>query len=261
MENEGKRLNKYISDSGYASRRAADALIAAGKVEIQRKHRKDEPENQPFRAKLGDRVFNGDTVFVEGNELPKKEAKKIYIALNKPKGIICTGDSDVPNNVISYLGITEKITYAGRLDKDSEGLLLLTNDGDLIEKITQASHYHEKEYIVTVDKVITESFIYKMKNGVKIRLDDDRNLRGAAARGQDVRYVTTRPCRVKKLDEHTFSITLTQGYNRQIRRMCAALTYSVKSIKRVRICSVRLSGLKTGETRKLTKEEVESLKS
>lgn len=264
MELEGKRLNKYIADAGYCSRREADRLIEAGKVEIRRKSRRDEPEHKPFRASLGDRVFSGDTVIVSGTELPKKEAKKIYLLLNKPKGIVCTSDLSVPDNVIAFVGERERITYAGRLDKDSEGLLLLTNDGDLINAMMHAENRHEKEYVVTVDKNLTDDFLKEMASGVKIRLDDEANLRKAEERSGkagSVRYVTTRPCRVRKLTARKFAIVLTQGYNRQIRRMCAALGWSVESIVRVRVMNLRLGDLRSGQVRILTESEKKKLMS
>ncbi len=256
MENEGKRLNKYIADAGYCSRRQADKLIEAGKVEIKRHHRKHEPENDPVRATLGDRVFHGDTVIVEGTALSKKEQKKIYIMLNKPAGIICTADERVENNVISYIDAPVRVTYAGRLDKDSKGLLILTNDGDMINALMRAKNHHEKEYLCTVDHEIDEAFIEKMSSGVKILLDDDAHKTEEHPNGL---YVTTRPCRVRKISERKFSIVLTQGYNRQIRRMCKALRYGVSSLERTRIMNLRIGDLKTGESRYMTSSEVRAL--
>ncbi|MEE3419811.1 MAG: pseudouridine synthase [Lachnospiraceae bacterium] len=257
-ENEGKRLNKYIADAGFCSRREADRKIADGKVKIRRKSRKDEPEHEPVRASLGDRVFPGDTVIVEGVELQKKEKKKVYYLLNKPVGIVCTGDPDVENNVIDYLGARERVNYAGRLDKDSSGLLLLTNDGAMIDAMMRASSHREKEYIVTVNKEITDDFVDKMRSGVKILLDDDAHLSGDHPRGI---YVTTRPCHVKRIGEKKFSIILTEGHNRQIRRMCRALGYHVTSLTRVRLMNLTLGDLKEGRSRRLTYEEVETLRS
>ena len=255
MENSGKRLNKYISDAGVASRREADRLIAAGRVEIRRKTRKGEPEAEAVRAQLGDLVYHGDTVYVNGRELPKKEAAKVYYLYNKPAGVICTADPDVENNVIKASGISKKISYAGRLDKDSRGLLILTNDGALIDRLMRASSYHEKEYICTVSEPVRDDFLEMMRKGVKIHLDDEETLR----KNPKGIWVTTRPCRVRKTGERSFAITLTQGYNRQIRRMCKALGNPVTSLVRVRICSLRLGDLKTGELRKMTPEEVERL--
>ncbi len=256
MENEGKRLNKYIADAGYCSRRQADKLIEAGKVEIRRHHRKHEPEKDPVRACLGDRVFHGDTVIVEGTQLSKKEQKKVYLMLNKPQGIICTADERVENNVIDYVNSPVRVTYAGRLDKDSRGLLILTNDGDMINAMMRAKNQHEKEYICTVDHDIEPDFIEKMGNGVKILLDDDAHKTAEHPNGI---YVTTRPCRVRQISERKFSIVLTQGYNRQIRRMCKALHYGVSALERVRIINLRLGELKTGASRHMTSSEVRAL--
>ncbi len=256
MENEGKRLNKYIADAGYCSRRQADRLIEAGKVEIKRHHRKNEPENSPVRAGLGDRVFHGDTVIVEGTALSKKEQKKVYLMLNKPQGIICTADERVENNVIQYVDSPVRVTYAGRLDKDSKGLLVLTNDGDMINAMMRAGNHHEKEYLCTVDHDIDDTFIQKMESGVKILLDDDAHKTEDHPSGV---YVTTRPCRVRKVSERKFSIVLTQGYNRQIRRMCKALHYGVSSLERVRIMNLRLGELKPGACRHMTSSEVRAL--
>ena len=255
MENSGKRLNKYISDAGVASRREADRLIAAGRVEIRRKTRKDEPEAEAVRAKLGDLVYHGDTVYVNGRELPKKEAARVYYLYNKPAGVICTSDPDVDNNVIKAAGIPKKVSYAGRLDKDSRGLLILTNDGDLIDRLMRASSYHEKEYICTVSEPVHDEFLDSLRKGVKIHLDDEETLR----KNPKGIWVTTRPCRVRKTGERSFAITLTQGYNRQIRRMCKALGNPVTSLTRIRICSLRLGDLKSGELRKMTPEEVKKL--
>ncbi len=257
MENEGKRLNKYIADAGYCSRRQADRLIADGKVEIKRHHRKNEPEKAPIRAGLGDRVFSGDTVIVEGTALQRKEKKKVYIMLNKPAGIICTADPKVEQNVIDFVDAPVRVTYAGRLDKDSKGLLILTNDGDFINAMMHARGSHEKEYICTVDQAITPEFIEKMSDGVKILLDDDAH---KTKEHPDGIYVTTRPCRVRQISERKFSIVLTQGYNRQIRRMCKAMHYGVSALERVRIMNLKMGDLRGGDSRYLTSSEVKALK-
>jgi 23S rRNA pseudouridine2604 synthase len=256
MEQEGKRLNKYIADDGYCSRREADRLIEKGKVYIRRHSRKDEPEKEAVKAGLGDRVFSGDTVIIDGMELQKKEPRRVYYMLHKPKGIICTADKRVPGNVIDYVHLPVRVTYAGRLDKDSEGLLILTNDGDLADSMMRASHAQEKEYVCTVDKAVTEEFLKHMAGGVKIHLDDDYSLKKSGGKGI---YVTTRPCKVRRLGENMFSLVLTQGYNRQIRRMCRALGYSVVSLKRTRVLNLRLGDLKTGEAREVTQSEVRAL--
>lgn len=256
MENEGKRLNKYISDAGYCSRREADRLIERGLVEIRRHSRKDEPEKEAVRAKLGDRVFSGDTVIVEGNALPHKEPKKVYLMLNKPAGAVCTADPKVENTVFDYVDTPHRVTYAGRLDKDSTGLLILTNDGDLVNRMMRAGNYHEKEYSVTVGKSITKEFLEKMSSGVKILLDDDAH---KTREHRDGIYVTTRPCEVWQQGDKKFGIVLTQGMNRQIRRMCKTLGYSVSELKRVRIMNLRLGELKPGQSRNLTSSEVRAL--
>ena len=256
MDAEGKRLNKYISDTGYCSRREADRLIESGKVKIRRKSRKGELLKEEVPGSPGDRVFHGDTVFVDGRELPKKEPEKIYYLYHKPKGVICTMDRSVEGNIVDAAGLPKGITYAGRLDKDSSGLLLLTNDGTMIDRIMRASSGHEKEYFCTVDRPLTKEFFAAMQNGVKIHLDDEATLR----KHPGGIYVTTRPCRVKAQGERTFSIVLTQGYNRQIRRMCKALGYSVQSLVRTRLLFLRLGDLKNGEMKRLLPEDVRRLK-
>ena len=256
MEQEGKRINKYISDAGVCSRREADRLIEAGRVEIRRKSRKWEEEHPLIKAQTGDRVFHGDTVYVNGRELPKKEQDKIYILYNKPKGVICTLDESVRGNLAEAVKLPPGVTYAGRLDKDSEGLLLLTNDGSLSDLMMRASSCHEKEYYCTVDRTVTEEFLTSMKNGVKILLDDETTLR----KHPHGLYVTTRPCKVRKTGDNSFSIVLTQGFNRQIRRMCKALGYSVTSLVRTRLLYLRLGDLKSGQTKMLNGVEAERLR-
>ena len=228
MEKEGKRLNKYISDAGAASRREADRLIEQGKVQIRRRSRKDEPEHPAETASVGDRVYRGDTVYVEGRELPKKEADRVYFLYHKPCGVVCTMNRSVEGNLADEIDVPQRVVYAGRLDKDSSGLMILTNDGGLSDQIMRASHFHEKEYVVRVDHKIAHP---------------------------DGLWVTTRPCRVKRLGERKFSITLTQGYNRQIRRMCRALGYGVSGIERIRIMNLRIGNLPCGALREMTEEE------
>ena len=256
MEQEGKRINKYISDAGVCSRREADRLIEAGRVEIRRKSRKGEDEHPLIKAQTGDRVFHGDTVYVNGRELPKKEQDRIYILYNKPKGVICTLDESVRGNLAEAVKLPPGVTYAGRLDKDSEGLLLLTNDGNLSDLMMRASSCHEKEYYCTVDRTVTEEFLTSMKNGVKILLDDETTLR----KHPHGLYVTTRPCKVRKTGDNSFSIVLTQGFNRQIRRMCKALGYSVTSLVRTRLLYLKLGDLKSGQTKMLNGVEAERLR-
>ncbi len=225
------RINKYLSETGIISRRGADKWIAEGKVTIN-----GEP------ATVGSQVENGDIVCVDGKEV-KKEQQLVYIALNKPVGITSTTERHIIGNVVDFVNHPLRIFHIGRLDKESEGLLLLTNDGDIVNKILRAENHHEKEYIVQVDKPITEQFINKMSAGV------------------DILDTTTLPCYVEKISDKVFKIVLEQGLNRQIRRMCSALGYSVKRLQRIRIMNVKLGNLKVGQWRDLTdKEQVELFK-
>ena len=222
------RINKYLSESGYCSRRRADVLIEQGKVTINGKV----PE-------MGSKVEDGDQVEVEGQRIEKsKTPKNIYLIFNKPAGIVCTTDRRVePENIIDFIKYPARIFPIGRLDKPSEGLIFLTNDGDIVNKILRARNNHEKEYIVSVNRPINRNFIQSMSNGVKI-LD-----------------TITKNCFVKQLGPRNFKIILTQGLNRQIRRMCEALGYRVRSLKRVRIMNIKLD-VPTGEYRELSKEEL-----
>lgn len=229
QEEKGLRLNKYLSDAGVCSRREADRLIAEGRVKINGKI-----------AIMGQRVNKGDQVEYNGKKLVLQE-KLIMIALNKPEGIECTNDRSNPDNVMDFINYQQKVFYIGRLDKNSCGLLLLTNDGDLANRIAKSVNNHEKEYIVKVNKVITDEFIKKMSNGVEI-LD-----------------TVTKKCKVRKIDEYTFGIILTQGLNRQIRRMCKALSYKVVKLKRIRIMNIMLGDLKEGTYRKVTDEELRKM--
>ena len=226
---ESVRLNKYLSEAGVCSRREADRLIESGKVTVD-----------GVTAQLGLRVTAGQIVKV-GKKTVSKQDEMIVLAVNKPKGIVCTEDQRERDSIVRFLNYPVRVTYAGRLDKDSRGLLLMTNNGDIINQMMRAANRHEKEYKVTVDKEITEQFIKKMSEGVPI-LD-----------------TVTRPCTVKKIGKYTFSIILTQGLNRQIRRMCAAFGYEVKDLVRIRIMNIRLGSLKEGAYRKLTDEELEEL--
>jgi 23S rRNA pseudouridine2604 synthase len=225
------RINKAISDSGYCSRRQADTLIEAGHVTINGEI-----------ATLGDRAMPGDDIRVKGESIQKKE-NLVYIALNKPVGITCTTDRRIPGNVVDFINHEERIFHVGRLDKPSEGLLLMTNDGDIVNKILRAGNKHEKEYVVKVDRPITRDFIKRMSNGVPI-LD-----------------TVTKKCEVEQLSRFVFRIVLVQGLNRQIRRMCEYLEYQVVSLKRTRIMHIELGDLKTGVWRDLTKDEVAGLRS
>lgn len=224
------RLNKFLSDAGFCSRRQADRLIEEGHVKVNNE-----------TALMGQKVNLLDKVTVDGKEVSREE-EQIVIAFNKPVGVECTTDKNNPDNIVDYINYKKRIYPIGRLDKNSQGLILLTNDGALVNNILKASNYHEKEYVVTVDKPITEEFIKQMSKGVKI-LDQ-----------------VTRPCVVKKVNKHTFNIILTQGLNRQIRRMCETLDFKVQKLKRVRIMGVHLDNLPIGNYRNLTNSELDSLK-
>ncbi|ARJ38864.1 23S rRNA pseudouridine synthase F [Sporosarcina sp. P21c] len=223
------RINKFLSGAGIVSRRGADQWIADGRVKINGQ-----------LAELGSKVEAGDQVEVDG-KLVEQEEQLVYIALNKPVGITSTTERHIEGNVVDFVNHPLRIFHIGRLDKDSDGLLLLTNDGDIVNEILREEHGHEKEYIVTVDSPLTASFISQMENGVKI-LD-----------------TVTKPCTVKKLGPKTFSIILTQGLNRQIRRMCAALGYHIRRLQRVRILTIELGDLPIGEWRELTDTERDKL--
>jgi len=227
---ESVRINKYLSEVGFCSRREADKLIGEGKVTINGKV----PE-------MGTKVEAGDQVHVNGKLINEPDEKPVYIAFNKPIGIVCTTDTRVEkNNIIDFIKYPKRIFPIGRLDKPSEGLIFLTNDGDIVNKILRARNNHEKEYIVKVDKPITKSFIEKMSNGVPI-LD-----------------TVTRKCKVIQTGKLEFNITLTQGLNRQIRRMCEYLGYEVKKLKRVRIMNVKLD-VPVGKWRYLTPKEIKEI--
>jgi len=222
-------LNKYISDSGFCSRREADKYIEQCRVTINGKD-----------ADKGNRVKEGDDVRVDGEPIKKKK-QTVYLALNKPKGVTCTTDLKDKTNIIDFVNFKNRIFPIGRLDKRSEGLIFLTNDGDIVNKILRAGNGHEKEYIVTVDKPINIEFINKMRNGVKIL------------------GTTTKKCFVKQEGENRFRIILTQGLNRQIRRMCEVLGYNVTSLKRIRIMSISLAGLPLGKWRYFTPDEINTI--
>ena len=229
------RLNKYLSEAGVCSRREADRLIESGIVTVDGK-----------TAAPGMKVEDGQEVRV-GKKVVKSKTEKTVLAVYKPAGIVCTEDKREKKNIIRFLNYPVRVTYAGRLDKDSEGLLIMTNDGDLINGMMRARYAHEKEYKVRVNKEITLEFIEKMSRGVHIR-DKEKNL-----------DAVTRPCTVKKTGKYTFSIILTQGLNRQIRRMCEALGYKVDVLKRIRIMNVELGDLKPGQVRELTEQELKEL--
>ena len=224
------RINKYLSEVGYCSRRAADKLIEQGRVTINGKV----PE-------MGTKVVDGDDVRVDGEIITEPKDKPVYLAFNKPVGIVCTTDSRVEkNNIIDFINYPKRIFPIGRLDKPSEGLIFLTNDGDIVNKILRARNHHEKEYLVTVDKPLTKMFLEKMRNGVPI-LD-----------------TITRKCEVAEIGKYQFKIILTQGLNRQIRRMCEHLGYEVKKLKRVRIMNINLD-VGVGKWRDLTVGELKEI--
>ena len=219
------RINKFISEAGTASRRGADKLITEGRVTINGK-----------RATIGSQVEPGDDVRVNGNQLFVAR-NNVYIALNKPVGITCTTEKGVKGNIVDLVNHPFRVFHIGRLDKDSEGLILLTNDGDIVNEILRSENQHEKEYIVSVDRPITPEFLKQMSEGVKI-LD-----------------TVTLPCKVEQLSKYDFKIILTQGLNRQIRRMCEALGYNVYRLQRIRIMNIQLDNLPVGQWRYLSKKE------
>lgn len=236
------RLNKYLSDAGICSRRQADRLIEEGKVVVNGK-----------TAVTGMKIDCSWEILCEGKPV-KTEGEFILLAFHKPRGIECTTNPKVKNNIVDYIGYEKRIYPIGRLDKDSEGLILMTNHGAIVNKILKASNYHEKEYEVTVDREINHAFIKKMADGVKISKVEKKN-----GIRQVVFEAVTRKCKVIKTGSCSFKITITQGLNRQIRRMCEACGVKVITLKRIRIMNIYLGDLKSGEYRKVTKEEIEKL--
>ncbi|MDX8339186.1 23S rRNA pseudouridine(2604) synthase RluF [Draconibacterium sp. IB214405] len=226
---ESKRLNKAISETGFCSRREADRLIESGKVKVNGEV-----------AGLGVQVTTADRIEVDGQQITK-EVSNIYLAFHKPVGITCTTDTSKKDNIVDFINFPERIFPIGRLDKPSEGLIFMTNDGDIVNKILRAGNNHEKEYIVNVNRKITQAFIRQMSNGVPI-LD-----------------TVTKKCRVDRINDFTFKIILTQGLNRQIRRMCTHLGYEVTRLKRVRIMNIKLGNLKRGEYRLFTSDELNEI--
>ena len=230
MDQSKKRINKYLSEAGYCSRRAADKLILAGRVTIN-----------GTTAELGSKVDLNDLVLVDGKSIIKKDDNYVYIAFNKPIGIVCTTDTKAEkDNIIDYINFPIRIFPIGRLDKPSEGLILLTNDGDIVNKILRARNNHQKEYVVRVNRPISQEFVRKMSSGIPI-LD-----------------TVTQPCTVEKVDKFTFRMILTQGLNRQIRRMCEYLGYDVTKLKRIRIMNIHLD-ITVGKWRNLTATELNKL--
>ena len=229
MESEHKRLNKFISEKGYCSRREADKLIEDGRVTIN-----------GIVPQMGTKVKPSDKVCIDGVSINETEEKLVYLAFNKPEGIECTTNIDVPDNIIDYIDYPTRIFPVGRLDKYSSGLILLTNDGEIVNKILRARNNHDKEYLVKVDRPISKEFIKQMGNGVPIL------------------ETVTRKCRVEKITSFTLKIILTQGLNRQIRRMCSFLDYEVVELKRTRILNISLD-LPLGQYRDLEEEELSEL--
>src|SRR6202161_3561392 len=223
------RLNKYISETGVCSRREADKWLEAGRVTLN---------GQP--ATLGTQVAAGDEVRVDGDLIGVKK-KQVYIALNKPVGIICTTETHIEDNIIEHIGYPERIFPIGRLDRDSEGLILLTNNGDIVNEILRSENNHEKEYLVTVDRPITDLLLRMLAGGVKIMGE------------------LTKPSKVARVNAQSFRIILTQGLNRQIRRMCSALGYKAQRLQRVRIMNIHLGNLRPGQWRHLTSAELTGL--
>jgi 23S rRNA pseudouridine2604 synthase len=226
---ESTSLNKYISETGICSRREADKFIEGGRVTL----------NGVIAVK-GNRVAEGDVVLLNGKPL-RSNPKRIYIAFHKPRGLTCTTDLRDKSNVVSYINHTQRIFPIGRLDKDSEGLIFLTNDGDIVNKILRSRNGHEKEYIVVVDKPLAPDFVRRMSNGIPIL------------------GTTTKQCAVEKKGQTTFRIILTQGLNRQIRRMCEYMGYEVKKLKRIRIMSMKLDDLAVGKWRYFTETEMKEI--
>ncbi len=225
-----RRLNKYLADSGLCSRREADRLITQGKVKINGRV-----------ARIGDRVQPGDHVMA-GSRVIRAQSDKIYIAVYKPVGIVSTADPDEPMNIVSFINYPARVYPIGRLDKDSEGLILMTSDGDIVNRILRAAGRHEKEYEVSVDKPVSEEFLSRMSKGVPVL-------------GR-----TTLPCRVRKTGPRSFRIILVQGLNRQIRRMCEYLGYSVIGLKRLRVMNIHLGRMRPGQWRLLSQTELKELK-
>lgn len=224
------RINKYLSDKGLCSRREADRLIAQGRVRINGKV-----------AEMGSRVAAGDVVELNGKRISSELETRIYMAFNKPVGITCTTDRAIRGNIVDYINYPQRIFHVGRLDKDSEGLILMTNDGDIVNKILRASNNHEKEYIVTVDKPVTDEFLKGMSSGVPVL------------------GTMTNPCTVERRSKYVFRIILTQGLNRQIRRMCSYFGFKVVRLKRIRIMNIKLGDLPVGKWRYLTETELTEL--
>jgi 23S rRNA pseudouridine2604 synthase len=226
------RLNKFISETGISSRREADSWIEQGRVAVN-----------GVRATLGTQVNEGDEVRVDGKPIGARQQKHVYIALNKPVGITCTTERHIDGNIVDFIGHRERIFPIGRLDKDSEGLILLTSNGDIVNEILRSENNHEKEYVVSVDRPVTDEFLHGLSRGVRLA---ELN-------------ATTKPCKVSRVSKNTFRIILTQGLNRQIRRMCEAFGYKVRRLQRIRIINVKLGELQSGKWRELSLAELRGL--
>lgn len=235
QKRDSVRLNKFISNSGFCSRREADRYIEGGKVKIDGEI-----------ATLGSCVFENQQVSVDGHMINTKQ-NFVYIALHKPTGIVCTTDTNIPGNISDFMNYKEIIFPIGRLDKDSSGLILLTNDGDIVNKILRSTNHHEKEYIVTVNEKINDDFITKLSKGVKIYNPVNNT------------YQVTKEAKVIKVDDTSFHIILTEGLNRQIRRMCTALGYHIKTLQRIRVMNIQLGSLRAGQWRYIRSEELQEL--
>lgn len=246
------RLNKFLSEMGVCSRREADRFVESGRVLVNGK-----------LAELGQKIRETDEITLDGKPVAAEQKDKpVLIAFNKPRGIVCTTSAkDRATNIIEYINYPVRIFPIGRLDKDSEGIILLTNQGDLVNKINRQRYGHEKEYVVRCKKKLTKTFLTKMSQGVEILIPviDASDKDKKKARGREYVTVTTRPCQVTQLDDHSFDIILTQGLNRQIRRMCDALGNYVDRLKRIRVMNIELSDLPEGQWRDVTEEELAEL--
>lgn len=246
------RLNKFLSEMGVCSRREADRFVESGRVLVNGKP-----------AELGQKIRETDEITLDGKPVAAEQKDKpVLIAFNKPRGIVCTTSAkDRATNIIEYINYPVRIFPIGRLDKDSEGIILLTNQGDLVNKINRQRYGHEKEYVVRCKKKLTKTFLTKMSQGVEILIPviDASDKDKKKARGREYVTVTTRPCQVTQLDDHNFDIILTQGLNRQIRRMCDALGNYVDRLKRIRVMNIELSDLPEGQWRDVTEEELAEL--
>lgn len=233
------RLNKFLSEAGVCSRREADRMIGEGRVTVDGR-----------RAETGMRVRPDQEIMVGKKVINAGQEEEVLLAVYKPPGVICTTDRRERRNIVDYVGYPVRIYPIGRLDKDSEGLILMTNMGSLVNKMMRAANYHEKEYLVTVHKPVTDAFLEQMRKGVRIRKEE---------KGEVLLDAMTRPCQVEKLGKCSFRIILTQGLNRQIRRMCEALGYKVTHLKRVRVLNIELKGMRPGTWRKVTGTELQDL--